>query len=72
MGFSDGVGGFDSNVRLAAARAQSVRQQLIAASRNQGSARFIETRNFGPLLPVGCDSSEEGKHKNRRVEIWLR
>src|SRR5262249_7283464 len=65
VGFSDGVGGFESNMRLAAARAQSVRQQLIAASRNQGTARFIETRHFGPLLPVGCDSSEEGKQRNR-------
>ena len=72
VGFSDGVGGFDSNMKLAAARAQAVRQQLIAATRNQATARFIETRNFGPLLPVGCDSSEEGKQKNRRVEIWLR
>jgi len=72
MGFSDGVGGFDSNMKLAAARAQSVRQQLIANSHNQGVARFIEVHNFGPLLPVGCDGSEEGKQKNRRVEIWLR
>jgi phosphate transport system substrate-binding protein len=29
-------------------------------------------RGFGPDLPVASNDTDEGREKNRRVEIWLR
>jgi outer membrane protein OmpA-like peptidoglycan-associated protein len=29
-------------------------------------------RGFGPDMPVADDATEEGRERNRRVEVWLR
>jgi flagellar motor protein MotB len=29
-------------------------------------------RGFGPDMPVADDSIQEGRERNRRVEVWLR
>ena len=26
---------------------------------------------FGPLLPVECEGTGSGAHRNRRVEVWV-
>ena len=35
-------------------------------------ADMIATRGYSKLLPTSCNSSEEGRYKNRRVETWLK
>jgi outer membrane protein OmpA-like peptidoglycan-associated protein len=34
--------------------------------------RHKKTRGYGTLLPTSCNDTDEGRHKNRRVETWLR
>jgi outer membrane protein OmpA-like peptidoglycan-associated protein len=46
-----------------------VRQALLR--KDLQTARLIDTRGYGPALPVACNESEAGREKNRRVEVWL-
>jgi len=72
VGFSDDVGRFDLNERLALLRATSVRDALVAASGGAALADRISTSAYGPLAPVGCNDTPKGRESNRRVEVWLR
>jgi phosphate transport system substrate-binding protein len=72
IGFSDNVGRFDLNERLALLRATSVRDALVAASGGDGLTARIAISAYGPLAPVGCNDSANGRESNRRVEIWMR
>lgn len=67
VGHTDSTGDFSHNEKLSEARAQSVVKELtgkygIAASRLKGYG-------VGPLAPVASNSTNEGKAKNRRVEL---
>lgn len=67
VGHTDSTGGFDLNMRLSADRATAVVQALtsghgIAASRLSG-------HGAGPLAPVASNRNEEGRAKNRRVDL---
>jgi phosphate transport system substrate-binding protein len=69
-GFSDSVGAVDKNIALSLERANAVRQALSRKAPQYIS--IIETRGYGPVLPVACNDDEAGRDKNRRVEVWLR
>ena len=67
VGHTDNVGGLDSNMRLSQARADSVVQALerthaIAPPR-------LKAFGCGPYSPVTSNDTEEGRAKNRRVEL---
>jgi OmpA-OmpF porin, OOP family len=66
VGHTDGVGGLDSNLDLSRRRAQAVAQWLsgkgVAASR-------LKPEGVGPLAPVASNRAEDGRAKNRRVEL---
>lgn len=69
VGHTDSVGGFDSNLALSKRRAEAVAATLakdygIAASRMVGNG-------VASLAPVASNSSDEGRAKNRRVELVL-
>lgn len=68
-GFSDAEGGVARNVTLALDRANAVKQALIR--KDPRNAEVIDIRGYGPELPVGCNDSDTGREKNRRVELWL-
>ena len=72
VGFTDDVGGFDSNLSLSESRAATVTQQItdLAGSRLQNIA--FETRAYGELSPAACNTSANGRDINRRVEVWVR
>lgn len=72
IGFSDDVGRFDLNERLALLRAETVRDALVNATGGAALAERIEISAYGPLAPVGCNDTANGRKNNRRVEIWLR
>lgn len=66
VGHTDNVGALDYNLKLSADRADAVVKALIGrgivASRLKGAG-------VGPYCPVASNRTEEGKAKNRRVEL---
>ncbi len=65
-GHTDNVGNSESNKTLSGQRAASVKTALI----NMGiSADRIKTIGYGQYQPIADNSTEDGKAKNRRVEI---
>jgi phosphate transport system substrate-binding protein len=72
IGFTDNVGRFDLNERLALLRATSVRDALVGAIGGDVLSGRMAVSSYGPLAPVGCNETADGRESNRRVEIWLR
>ncbi|NSX53604.1 phosphate ABC transporter substrate-binding/OmpA family protein [Parasulfitobacter algicola] len=72
VGFTDSVGREDLNLLLANRRAEQVRDAILASSGSALSASQVEVKSFGPLAPVGCNETQQGRADNRRVEIWVR
>ena len=67
FGFSDNAGGAKKNIALSKDRARSVADQL----EMRGIKPSI-VDGFGKDLPIASNSTEDGREKNRRVEVWLR
>ncbi len=68
-GFTDNTGTFEGNRAVAFARATAFKNALAAEGVPAGQ---IIVKSYGSLLPVGCNASEAGKEKNRRVEVWVK
>jgi OmpA-OmpF porin, OOP family len=67
VGHTDNVGGLDANVKLSQSRADAVVQTLV---RTHGiPASRLKSFGVGPCSPVASNDQEEGKAKNRRVEL---
>ena len=67
LGFSDATGGDSTNLALSRQRADTVGAQLRARGLHVDTVR-----GFGPRMPVADDSNDEGRERDRRVEVWLR
>ena len=67
VGHTDAVGSPDSNMALSNARAASVIQAL--TQKNGIDAKRLAPFGAGPYAPVASNDSEEGRAKNRRVEL---
>jgi len=72
IGFSDSVGGFGSNITLSRNRAEVVKSVLLQENIGRLQSEDVLTFGFGPVAPVGCNSTDAGRSLNRRVEIWMR
>lgn len=67
VGHTDASGGLDGNVRLSRLRAESVRQVLLYS---YGVAPGqVTAEGVGYLAPRASNLTEEGREKNRRVEV---
>jgi OmpA-OmpF porin, OOP family len=67
VGHTDNVGGVEANLKLSQNRAEAVVQAL---TRNQGiAASRLKAFGAGPFAPVASNDTDEGKAKNRRVEL---
>ena len=67
VGHTDNVGGMDPNIALSKARAEAVLQSLV---RDQGiAAGRLSAYGCGQFAPVASNDNEEGRAKNRRVEL---
>jgi phosphate transport system substrate-binding protein len=66
FGFSDATGTRSDNAWLAQQRADIVAGQLRARG-----LRVDVSRGFGAEMPIADDHTEEGRERNRRVEVWL-
>jgi phosphate transport system substrate-binding protein len=67
LGFADNQGNPKLNCDLAKKRAEAVKEQF-----NLRGVIPAATTGFCSELPVASNDTEEGRDKNRRVEIWLR
>ena len=67
VGHTDMVADLATNVKLSQARAQSVVNALVS-QHGIASARLIAYGD-GPYAPVASNKTEEGRAKNRRVEL---
>ncbi|MFC4625023.1 OmpA family protein [Daeguia caeni] len=67
VGHTDGEGTFDYNLALSQRRAQAVVDHLV---KNHGLARSrLVAAGAGMMAPVASNRTEEGRARNRRVEI---
>lgn len=67
VGHTDNVGSVESNLKLSDLRAQAVLKALVA----QHGVAAVRLRAFGcaQFAPVGPNDSEDGRARNRRVEL---
>jgi outer membrane protein OmpA-like peptidoglycan-associated protein len=67
VGHTDNQGGYDYNIELSRRRADAVVKALVA---NHGAdAKRLRGAGVGMLAPAASNDGEEGRAKNRRVEI---
>jgi phosphate transport system substrate-binding protein len=66
MGFSDSIGAKLKNQNLALKRAKSVEQALTARG-----IPVLSVEAWGEALPIANNDTEDGRRRNRRVEVWL-
>lgn len=67
VGHTDAVGGVDANLKLSQARAGAVVAELVGKHRI--AAARLKPYGVSSLAPVAPNDSEEGRAKNRRVEL---
>jgi outer membrane protein OmpA-like peptidoglycan-associated protein len=67
VGHTDSVGGYEYNMGLSQRRAKSVVDAL--TQRHGIPASRLQAAGVGFLAPVAPNASEEGRAKNRRVEL---
>ncbi len=65
-GHTDSLGKFDHNMQLSDKRALSVKQYLIS---KEVDGKRIYTKGYGPTIPVAPNDTEEGRQRNRRIEV---
>jgi outer membrane protein OmpA-like peptidoglycan-associated protein len=67
VGHTDNVGDLASNMKLSQARAEAVVQALV--TKHGVDAKRLKAAGVGPLSPAASNGTDEGKAKNRRVEL---
>ena len=67
VGRTDNVASLELNTALSQARAEAVAQALVA-KHGIAAARLVG-RGVGPLAPVASNDTEDGRARNRRVEL---
>jgi outer membrane protein OmpA-like peptidoglycan-associated protein len=70
VGHTDSVGTVDSNLTLSQARAASVVKALVEGQRID--PQRLAPYGAGPYAPVATNASDEGRARNRRVELVAR
>lgn len=67
-GHTDNVGNDEYNLKLSFDRADAVRSYLVRKGINK---ERMTVKGFGPQYPLDTNDTEEGRAKNRRVEIEI-
>ncbi|MCX7771369.1 MAG: OmpA family protein [Proteobacteria bacterium] len=67
VGHTDNVGGLDYNMKLSKARADAVVKEL--TTKHKISSDRLKAFGIASLSPVASNDTEEGRAKNRRVEL---
>ena len=71
VGFTDDVGNFTGNRSLSETRAAHVMSEVKAVAGDRLAGIEMSTSGFGEIAPTACNSREEGRKINRRVEVWI-
>jgi phosphate transport system substrate-binding protein len=66
LGYADGMGSKTVNQQLSVERATQVAQAFA-----QRGIAGVTIAGLGSSLPVADNASEEGRRRNRRVEVWV-
>jgi ABC-type phosphate transport system substrate-binding protein len=64
VGFTDSVGDLARNRSLSLDRARSIANEL-------KDVPVSDILGLGPSFPVACNDADEGRERNRRVEVWV-
>ena len=67
-GHTDNVGDEGANTKLSAQRAATVKAELVAMG---VSAERLSTVGYGPSRPILGNGSEEGRARNRRMQVTI-
>ncbi|WP_171163938.1 OmpA family protein [Streptomyces sp. I05A-00742] len=67
FGFTDNLGSADHGIALSKERANAVQRQL--AKELASSAIAYQIRGYGEDYPIADNATEDGRRKNRRVEV---
>jgi outer membrane protein OmpA-like peptidoglycan-associated protein len=67
VGHTDNVGGFEHNMSLSLRRAEAVVKEL--TTKYGIPAARLKAIGTGPVVPLAPNDTEEGRAKNRRVEL---
>ncbi|BAU74218.1 substrate-binding domain-containing protein [Metapseudomonas furukawaii] len=66
VGFGDAKADPQRAELLSRLRAMAVRRELA-----KGGVALKDVKGFGDVLPVAANSAEDGRNRNRRVEVWV-
>lgn len=67
-GHTDSVGSISYNYELSEDRAKSVAREL---THNGIPSRFVTVRGYGESQPIASNKTEDGRRRNRRVEVII-
>jgi phosphate transport system substrate-binding protein len=67
IGFGDNQGDEETTLKISKDRAKTVMEAF-----KQRGVKIETTEGFGSARPVGSNETEEGREKNRRVEVWIK
>jgi outer membrane protein OmpA-like peptidoglycan-associated protein len=65
-GYTDNVGKPEDNLKLSQKRAENTMQELVKLG---ADAKRLEATGYGEKYPVADNSTEEGRAKNRRIDL---
>ncbi|HPC72987.1 MAG TPA: OmpA family protein [Syntrophales bacterium] len=65
-GYTDNVGKPEDNLKLSQKRAENTMQELVKAG---ADAKRLQAEGYGEKFPVADNSTEEGRAKNRRIDL---
>ncbi|MEU8791050.1 OmpA family protein [Streptomyces sp. NPDC048643] len=69
FGFTDNLGSYAHGLKLSKNRAEQVHDRLAAALGSSDTDITFEVRGYSEDYPIADNTSEQGRRKNRRVEV---
>ncbi|MGQ4377123.1 OmpA family protein [Streptomyces sp. SAS_267] len=69
FGFTDNLGSYAHGLTLSKKRAEEVHDRLAAALGSSEADITFEVRGYSEDYPIADNTSEQGRRKNRRVEV---
>lgn len=72
IGFTDSIGKSEVNRVLSQRRARQVLDVIASVSETELDLDRVTPIGFGAAYPVACNTNEEGRQLNRRVEVWVK
>lgn len=70
VGFTDDQGPFDANLNLSLDRSAHMLTEIETVANGRLDHITFVTTGYGELAPVSCNTSQNGRAINRRIEVW--